>query len=317
MWETVELRELRVFLTLAEELHFGHSAERLGLTSSRVSQSLRKLEAKVGAQLVHRTSRHVELTASGERFRDEVGDLHRQLMAVLERTYGERRELSGTVRLGLLTPVIEGTHLPAISGAFQRRHPECRVEVSRAPYGDAFDCLRRGELDLLISWLPHGQSDLVVGPTLAREPRVLAVAQDHPLAGRSEVSLEDIADYKVLPQEEVMPRDMADAWIPRKTPTGRTIHRLRVPFGQMARRDASTLRQQMSWWIATGEVIYASVAPVEAILGSGIAYVPITDMPPLRSVLVWLRGSRDLRSREFVRVAKETLNAERNGGRTA
>jgi DNA-binding transcriptional LysR family regulator len=146
---------------------------------------------------------------------------------------------------------------------------------------------------------------------------VLAVAQDHPLARRSEVSLEDIADYKVLPQEEVMPEDMADAWIPRKTPTGRTIHRLRVPFGQMARRDASALRQQMSWWITTGEVVYTSVAPVEAILGSGIAYVPIADMPPMRSALVWLRGRRDLRSREFVRVTKETLNAKTNGGRTA
>ena len=69
MHETVELREIRVFLTLAEELHFGRTADRLGLTQSRVSQSLRALERKLGEDLVHRTSRRVALTAPGERFR--------------------------------------------------------------------------------------------------------------------------------------------------------------------------------------------------------------------------------------------------------
>ena len=73
MWQTIELRELRVFLVLAEERHFGRTAERLGLTQSRVSQSLRGLERKLGEQLVHRTSRRVTLTPRGERFRDEAG----------------------------------------------------------------------------------------------------------------------------------------------------------------------------------------------------------------------------------------------------
>src|SRR5215218_5320543 len=76
MWSTVELREIKLFMALAEELHFGRTAERLQLTPSRVSQTLRDLEAKLGGRLVHRTSRHVELTARGERFREEVAELH-------------------------------------------------------------------------------------------------------------------------------------------------------------------------------------------------------------------------------------------------
>ena len=64
MWETVELREIRVFLALAQELHFGRAAERLGITQSRVSQSLRELELKLGESL-HRTSRRVALTGTG------------------------------------------------------------------------------------------------------------------------------------------------------------------------------------------------------------------------------------------------------------
>ena len=67
MWEAVELREIRVFLELADQLHFGRAAERLGVTQSRVSQSLRELEAKLGERLLDRTSRRVGLTprASG------------------------------------------------------------------------------------------------------------------------------------------------------------------------------------------------------------------------------------------------------------
>jgi DNA-binding transcriptional LysR family regulator len=72
MWHTIELRELRAFLVLSEELHFARSAERLGLTQSRISRTIRDLERKLGVELAHRTSRRVELTAAGERFREQV-----------------------------------------------------------------------------------------------------------------------------------------------------------------------------------------------------------------------------------------------------
>ena len=309
MWSAVDLREIRVFLTLAEELHFGRTAERLQLTSSRVSQILRELEVKLGAQLVHRTSRRVELTARGERFRDQVAGAHEQLMGVLEQAHGESAELTGTLRLGLLTPVVEGPHLPAISRRFERRHPECAVEVSRAPYGDAFESLRRGEFDLLASWLPHGQPDVVVGPKLTRERLFLGVAEDHPLARREQVSVEDIADYRVVPMEEVQPSELVERWVPRQTPSGRTIHRLRVPFGRMARDDPGELRAQISWWIRTGKIVLPAMEPVRAIHGPGIVWVPISDMQPLSSALVWLRGASNRRLRDFVRVAEEVLRA--------
>jgi DNA-binding transcriptional LysR family regulator len=72
VWQTVDLRELRLFLTLAEQLHFGRTAETLRLTPSRVSQSLRELEHKLGAQLVHRTSRRGRLTPFGDQFLRDV-----------------------------------------------------------------------------------------------------------------------------------------------------------------------------------------------------------------------------------------------------
>src|SRR5215213_1306682 len=102
MWSAVELREIRVFVTLADELHFGRTAERLQVTPSRVSQTLRELEAKVGGQLFTRTSRRVALTPLGERFLAQVRPPYEELAGVLERTHAGNRGLDGTLRLGLL-----------------------------------------------------------------------------------------------------------------------------------------------------------------------------------------------------------------------
>jgi DNA-binding transcriptional LysR family regulator len=310
MWSTVDLREIRVFLTLAEELHFGRTGERLQITSSRVSQVLQDLETKLGGQLVYRTSRHVELTPRGERFRADIGPAHGQVVDALERAHQERDGLTGTLRIGLLTPTVEGPDLPAITAAFERRHPECGVEVGRAPYGDAFESMRRGEFDLLASWLPHGQPDMVVGPTLTREALFLGVADDHPLAQRRAVSIEEVADYRVVPMEDVQPKALVDVWVPRKTPRGRPIRRLRVPFAQMARDDPGELRGQISWWIRRGDIVHPAMEPTREIHGPGITWVPISDLKPLRSALVWPRGVRSPRRSKFVRIAREVLRAK-------
>ena len=85
MWEAVELREIRVFLELADQLHFGRAAERLGVTQSRVSQSLRELEAKLGERLLDRTSRRVGLTPAGERLLAEIDPAYERLAEALRR----------------------------------------------------------------------------------------------------------------------------------------------------------------------------------------------------------------------------------------
>src|SRR3954469_19184318 len=87
MWETVELREIRVFLALAEELHFRRTADRLRLTPARGSQSLRSLEHKLGLELIHRTSRRVTLSPAGERFREEIIGAYGELAAALRQTH--------------------------------------------------------------------------------------------------------------------------------------------------------------------------------------------------------------------------------------
>ena len=124
MWETVDLRELRAFLTLADELHFGRTAERLHLTPSRVSQAIRALEHKLGVDLVYRTSREVQLTVAGERFQRDASAAYGQLMTVLERTQRHSGTFAGVLRLGIFSGPAAGPHLLTIIDVFTARHPE-------------------------------------------------------------------------------------------------------------------------------------------------------------------------------------------------
>jgi DNA-binding transcriptional LysR family regulator len=298
MWQTVDLRELRLFLTLAEELHFGRTAERLRLTPSRVSQSLRELEHELGAQLVHRTSRRVQLTQFGQQFQREIRPAVEQLDGVLERSNAAARSLEGTLRLGLLSGPAGGPHLVEIIRAFEAQHPECSVEIVQMAWDDPFARLRENDVHLMATWLPLEQPDLVVGPTLTRQPRVLAVAGGHPLAGRDTVDVEELAESPV-PRLDNWPRELSEALFPFRTQAGRPIPgqriRVRAPF-------------EVALRVARGEFVFPTVASAEPYMGElDLAFVPITGMPPLCSALVWRRPARDPKLRAFIRVAREAL----------
>jgi DNA-binding transcriptional LysR family regulator len=301
MWQTVDLRELRLFLALAEELHFGRTAERLRLTPSRVSQSIRELEHKLGAQLVHRTSRRVQLTPFGERFLRDVRPAVGQLDGVLERSNAAARKLEGTLRLGVLSGPAGGPRLVEIIRAFEALHPECDVEVVQVSWDDPLGRLRQNDVELMASWLPLDQPDLVVGPVLTSQPRVLAVAHDHPLADRDAVDVEELAAHRVLSFVDNWPKELHETIVPSRTPGGRPIPHTRVPVGDRAVLDLPVR-------VARGEVVLPTVASAAPYMGDlDLVFVPITGMPRLRSALVWRRPARDPKLRAFVRVARDVL----------
>ena len=303
MWETIELREIRVFLALARELHFGRAAVALGITQSRVSQSLRELEHKLGERLVHRTSRRVELTAAGERFLAEVGPAHQRLSAVLERACRDGDEIEGGLRIGLLTAVSAGPRLIEIVKAFEERHPGCSVEVKELSLSDRFEALRRGEVDLMVDRLPLEQPDLVAGPTLSRDARVLAVATDHPLGDREEVTTEDIADYEVVDIRGLVPPELGSVLIPETAASGRPMKRRRLKHHDWS---------ELVTMIARGKIVHPTLESVADQFGHpSIRCVPISDMPVWTSALVWRRRDSGRRLRAFAEVAEEILGDAR------
>ena len=109
---------------------------------------------------------------------------------------------------------------------------------------------------------------------------------------------------------EPNPKELHEAWIPSRTPSGRTIPR--AP-NRMVPNDVSSLTVRL----ARGELVHPTVASAESYLGHlGVALIPIADMPPLRSALVWRRRSADARLRAFIKLARDMLSdagAQRDG----
>lgn len=277
----MELREIEVFLVLAEELHFARTAERLHLSPSRVSQTVRALEARVGGALFERTSRRVRLTALGEQLRDGLRPAFDQVGRAVAEARDTARGPGGDVRVGLLSLAAGGSRFDAVVERFEQRFPACRVEVLEAFPGRALERLRTGELDALVHWLPLRQAGLTVGPVLLDAAPVLAVPVGHPLAERGWATTEDLGDHVVLEAEGMLPADTLDELVPRLTPSGRPVRR-RGREGRMA---------EVLSLVARGRVVHPTVDSLgDHYRHPGVVLVPLRGAPRRRSALVWVTG---------------------------
>jgi DNA-binding transcriptional LysR family regulator len=296
MWESVELRHLRAFLVVAEELHFGRAADRLRVSQSRISQLVRTLETIVGEQLFERSSRRVALTAAGERLRSRVQPAYSELQRAVDDLREAGEGISGELRLGILLGTSGGPRLAEIISAFERRHPASRVLIRDLEWGDPLGPLRREELDMTAIRFPIRQPDLTVGPVLTTDERALAVADGHPLAQRRFVTVEDLADYTLAFASSVPP-ELTDAFTPRTTPSGRPIPMLDVASPS----HAMTL-------VARGEIVHATVASLRDFFPyPGVTLVPISDLPPSSAGLVWRTSGETAAIRAFARAARDVV----------
>ena len=295
----VELREMRVFLVLAEELHFGRTAERLGLTTSRVSQTLRTLERKLGGRrLFDRTSRVVALTHAGAILRDELGAAVANLDGTLERAR-VRGAGPGLVRVGVLNAASGSAVLNEAIKRYEAAYDGASVRLATTPFDDRLGPLRRREVHLTVTRLPLAQPDVVVGPLLSEgDARVVMVATDHPLAGRADVSVEDFADYPTRRPDDV-PEELAEASSPSRTPSGRPIVHSDIEVNDVS---------ELLLLIAQGRLVHPTVAPfADHLRHPGIAIVPVRDLPPSSSALAWLRGQEDPARDAFLAVVDEVV----------
>jgi DNA-binding transcriptional LysR family regulator len=187
------LTQVRAFLTVADELHFGRAAERLGLSQPRVSRLISALERQAGGALFDRTTRRVRLTPLGTRLRDGWRPAYGQLLDAFEDARTAARQPAGTLRVGF-TLTTGGTALTRLVRAFTAAYPGCDVQLRETGLEDLYGPLRRDDIDVLVSWLAVDEPDLTAGPAIEHRARALAVSRDHPLAARGSASAEDLAD---------------------------------------------------------------------------------------------------------------------------
>ena len=108
---------------------------------------------------------------------------------------------------------------------FKARHPEVELRIREVRFTDPFSPLRNGSADVVTSWLPVREPDLTVGPVVVADPLLLMVAEDHPLASRDRVGMEDLGDWPLPQSAEPVPEYWLQTLVPTRTPSGRPIRR--------------------------------------------------------------------------------------------
>ena len=297
----VEQRDIEIFLTLAEELHFGRTAERLHVSTARVSQTIKKLERRIGTALFERTSRRVALTPIGRRLDDDLRPAYQQIREGIDRAIAAGRGVEGVLRVGFVGTAV-GQFLHQVAETFHARYPDCQIQIREARYTDFLELLRADEIDVMLVPVPVQEPDLASSPVLFREPTVLAVSARHPLARRASISLEDLAAEKVLRPRSI-PDYMDESLVPRQTPAGKPIER---------GPDFSTVQEMLSL-IGAGKGIFPVPAHARRYdIRPDITYIPIRDGLPRERRLTWRITAETSRIRAFNQTVRDFVDVHAN-----
>jgi DNA-binding transcriptional LysR family regulator len=188
----IELRHLRYFVAVAEELHFSRAAERLHIAQPPLSAQIRRLEEMVGYPLFERTSRTVKLTASGEALLDRARRTLHRMEEDLEFVRGVGRGETGALRVGFIGSGML-TRLPAILGEYRRLYPGVELRLREFYTSTLIEALRDGSVD--VGFLRDGGpiEDLDVEPVLA-EKLIGVVSRHHRLARQATIRVAQLKD---------------------------------------------------------------------------------------------------------------------------
>lgn len=188
----IELRHLRYFVAVAEELHFGRAAKRLHLAQPPLSQQIRKLEDILGYPLFLRTSRAVRLTAAGEAFLERARRTLRNVQADMEEARSIGRGEQGFLRVGFISSAML-TPIPRTFGVYHQRFPKVQIQLFESYTASVMRSLLHGEIDVGILRDGGPSNGLHVEPILS-EPFVAVLPRQHPLAASASISAAALRD---------------------------------------------------------------------------------------------------------------------------
>ena len=288
--ERLDLRLVDYFVAVAEELHFGRAAERLHIAQPSLSQQIRRLEQQLGVTLLERNSRNVRLTPAGEAFLREG----RRALAQAQRAISATRAAGAE----LLTVGFYGSAgralLPAVLTAFHERHPMTDVRVREILLG-SIDEILDGKVDVAFTRLAPDQTELEVA-VIASEPRLIALANSHPLASRETLTFGDLRGESFIVNPMVAQDGPPARWLAEQ-------RRHDLP-GRIAAEARST--QEIMALVGAGRGV--CLVPAAAALHDrppDVVCVPVTDAEPAVVSLAWPPDRSNPTVKAFVETARE------------
>ncbi|MEU8348477.1 MULTISPECIES: LysR family transcriptional regulator [unclassified Streptomyces] len=276
------IHQLRLFVALSEELHFGRAAARLFITQSALSQQIRELEKRLRLRLFERNSRAVGLTAAGQALLHEARTVVGAVDQLLRAAEARRRRLSGSLRVGTIGAEAAMPHTRAVLRTLRDRHAELTVHMLSLNFVDHIAALFREEVDVLFLRPPVPEG--IELHQLATEPRVACLPANDPLAAMPRIDLAWLAGYPVVAMPAQVPRVWWDFWAVDPRPDGSPVR-----YGPVVTDMESLLHT-----VAQGEAMcFLPAAARDYFPRPGIRYVSVTGLPPSTSAVAWLAKNRD------------------------
>ncbi len=205
---SIETRQLRYFVAVAEELHFGRAAIRLNMTQPPLSQAIQSLEDVLGATLFHRTTRQISLTAAGHALLPEAKRLLQQIESLPALSQRAAAGDIGELKLAFVS-IADYSVLPPSLQSFRQRHPQVKIELHEATSDVQLQALEKASIDvgLLIPPIPDHLCSIIDYRRLRVEPLILAIAEHR----RKRKAATQLQTYKDLPIV-LFPRKIAPAF---------------------------------------------------------------------------------------------------------
>ncbi|TOY78589.1 LysR family transcriptional regulator [Burkholderia pseudomallei] len=288
----IDLRRLRYFIVVPEELHFGKAAQRLHLAQPPLTRHISALEGELGLRLFDRSTRSVKLTAEGELFlphaRDVLDAVHRAEIASQRAALGKE----GKVALGYTSSVPLCDAFGTLIRNFARSFPDIELSLVEASSAQQGRSIKEGLLDIGIGWKNSFEDyEGCRVKTIAAEPLVVAVSQERALASEASLAVEQLAD---------------ETFVLFPPGYGSTLDRkafdLCATAGFTPRRGPSASQMTtMIALVAAGRGVAIVPEAVSTLRKPGVAYVPLTDESALiELVLMWREAGLSLAARSFV-----------------
>ncbi len=295
----MELRHLRYFIVLAEELNFSRAAERLHMAQPPLSQQIRSLEDELGLQLFDRKTRPLQLTPAGQAFLEKA----RQVFTQVEQAIVSAQQAScgeiGRLTVGINTSIANSV-LPDILRTFRKRFPDVELVLhEQASYQQIQELCNR-QIDVGFVNLHHLQKidendDTLSFMSILQEPFVIVLPESHPLAGQAQVSLEALADELfILP--------------PAHLPSGLYCQIVSlcqgVGFSPKVRQEATWMSTVLSL-VAGGVGISLLPANAQNLQRKGVVFRFIGEQSPIFQIaIVWRRNDSSVILRNFLEVVR-------------
>jgi DNA-binding transcriptional LysR family regulator len=295
----MEIRHLRYFCVLAEQLHFTKAALLLNVAQPALSHQIKQLEEELGTQLVERTNRRVRLTAAGEVFLARAARILEQIDQATRETVRAGQGEAGSLVIGVVSTAVCSV-LPELLRGFRRESPGISIDIREMEPGEQVEALRRESIDigLLFLAIRDPAFDSVV---VSRERLIVAVPAEHPAASRERVPLADLEEETFL--------------IPRRQPVA-GFHELVLETlrsgGISAPRLQPTRLLQTAVFLVAGQLGVALVPESfrEHLRVRGCVYRDIAGAPIYADLIgLWRHTNVPPALRRFIQVLKRAQGA--------